>query len=56
MRVLTQLHKKLAARGGDVKPAGVRSPILRLLELVKLDRNFQFYPNLDEARKAFGSK
>jgi anti-sigma B factor antagonist len=56
MRILTQLHKKLAAHGGDVKLAGVQSPIMRLLELVKLDRSFQIYPNVDEARKAFGSK
>ena len=56
MRILIRLHKKLAARGGDVKLAGVQSPIVRLLELVKFDRVFQIYPNVDEARTAFGSK
>jgi anti-anti-sigma factor len=56
MRVLMQLHKKLAARGGDVKLAGVQSPIMRLLELVKFNQVVQIYPNVDEARMAFGSE
>jgi anti-sigma B factor antagonist len=56
MRVLMLLHKKLAGRGGDVKLVGVQGPIIRLLEIVKFDRIFQIYPNVDEALKAFGSK
>jgi anti-anti-sigma factor len=56
MRVLMQLHKKLAARGGDVKLAGVQSAVMRLLALVKFDRNFEIYPSVDEAIRAFQSK
>ena len=56
MRVLVQLHKKLANRGGDVKLAGVQGPIMRILEMVKFDRTFRMYPNVDEALEAFRSK
>ena len=50
--VLVRLHKKLAARGGDVKLAALDTMVARLIQVTGLDRVFQIYPNLDEARRA----
>ncbi len=51
--VLVRLHKKLAVRGGDVKLAAVDTMVARLIQVTGLDRVFQLYANLDEARRAF---
>ena len=48
-----RLHKKLAARGGDVKLAALDTMVARLIQVTGLDRVFQIYPNLDEALRAF---
>ena len=53
--VLVRLHKKLAVRGGDVKLACVDTMIARLIQVAGLDRVFQIYVNVDEARGAFAS-
>ncbi len=53
--VLVRLHKKLAERGGDVKLAALESRVVRLIDLVGLERVFQIYPNVDAARNAFRS-
>ena len=52
--VLVRLHKKLAARGGDVKLAAVSGLIPRLLSMTRLDRKFEIYPNVGEALRAYG--
>lgn len=54
--VLLRLHKKLAERGGDVKLAALDTRVARLIETVGLERIFQIYPNVDEARAAFRSQ
>ena len=51
--VLVRLHKKLASRGGDVKLAAIAGAIPTLLSMVRLDRVFEIYPTVDEAREAF---
>jgi anti-sigma B factor antagonist len=51
--VLIRLHRKLAERGGDVKLAAVDSRVVRLIELLGLDRVLHLYPNVDAARAAF---
>ncbi len=51
--VLVRLHKKLASRGGDVKLAAIAGAIPKLLSMVRLDRVFEIYPTVDEAREAF---
>jgi len=53
--VLVRLHKKLAERGGDVKLAALENRVARLIDLVGLERVFQIYPNVDDARNAFRS-
>jgi anti-sigma B factor antagonist len=53
--VLVRLHKKLAERGGDVKLAALESRVARLIALIGLERVFQIYPNVDDARNAFRS-
>jgi anti-sigma B factor antagonist len=53
--VLVRLHKKLAKRGGDVKLAALESRVARLIALVGLERVFQIYPTVDDARNAFRS-
>ena len=50
---LVQLHGKLAARGGDVKLAEVKAGPLQYLSLVRLDRLFEIYPDVNRARLAF---
>jgi anti-anti-sigma factor len=51
--VLGRLHKKLAAKGGDVKLANVSGAVPRLLSITHIDRIFDIYPTLEEARLAF---
>jgi anti-anti-sigma factor len=51
--VLIRLHKKLAAKGGDVKLANVSGAVPRILAMVRLDKIFEMYPTLDDARRAF---
>ncbi len=54
--VLVRLHNKLVPHGGDVKLAAVDSRVVRLLELVTLNRLFHVYANVDDAREAFRSE
>lgn len=54
--VLIRLHNKLATHGGDVKLAAVDSGVMRLLEVVNLNRLLHIYANVDDAREAFRSE
>ena len=51
--VLGRLHKKLAAKGGDVKLANVSGAVPRLLSIAHMDKFFEIYPTLEDARRAF---
>ena len=49
LAVLVRLHKRLARVGGDVRLAAVQSRVVELLELTRLARVLQIYPNVDDA-------
>ena len=51
--VLVRLHKKLAAKGGDVKLASVSGAIPKLITMTHLDKIFQMYPDVASALRAF---
>lgn len=51
--VLIRLHGKLAKRGGDVKICGVKSTVLGVLQLTKLDQVFGIYPDVSRALLEF---
>jgi anti-sigma B factor antagonist len=54
--VLVRVHSKLAARGGDVKIASPRSVVLKALQIVRLNRLVEIYPDVNAARLAFRPK
>jgi len=51
--VLVRLHNKLAKQGGDVKIAAAPSPVLKALNMVRLGRLVEIYPDVNAARLAF---
>jgi len=51
--VLIRLHKKLAKSGGDVKFSSIRSTVVQILHVARIDRLFEIYPDIDQARLAF---
>jgi anti-sigma B factor antagonist len=55
LAVLVRLHKRLARVGGDVRLAAVQSRIVELLELTRLARVLQIYPNVDDAIASIGT-
>ena len=50
---LVALFKRVRLGGGDVKLAGLRPRVRRILELVRLQRLFRFYPDAVSALAAF---
>ena len=51
--VLVRLHNKLAKHGGDVKIAAAPSRVLQALNVVRLGRLVEIYPDVNAARLAF---
>ena len=51
--VLIRLHKRMRARGGDVKICSVKGVFARLLEEAGLGQLFDIYEDLNLARLAF---
>ena len=51
--VLVRLHNKLAKHGGDVRIAGVKSGVLQAMTILKMNRLFQIYPDVNQARLSF---
>lgn len=51
--VLIRLHKKLATKGGDVKLSNVSGAVPKILSMTRLNKIFEIYPTLDDARQAF---
>ena len=47
--------RKLNARGGDLKLAGMSKQVRALFELVRMHRVFDIYSTKEEAVRAFGS-
>ena len=51
--VLVRLHNKLAKLGGDVKIAAAPSFVLQALNVVRIAKLFEIYPDVNQARLAF---
>ncbi|MHC4141363.1 MAG: STAS domain-containing protein [Planctomycetota bacterium] len=54
--VLIRLHKRMELRKGDVKIASVKSAILDILRVTRLDKRLEIYPDVSRARLAFKPK
>ena len=51
--VLLMLHTRMKHEGGDVRLCGLRGLVMQVLQLAKLDRMFQFYPDVGQAKLSF---
>ena len=47
------LHARAAKQGGEVKLCGVSGLPMQVLSLMRLDRVFGIYPDIDRARLSF---
>ncbi len=54
--MLMRLHRKLAARGGDVKIAAPKNIVLKALNVMRIGGLLSIYPDVDQARLAFRPK
>jgi anti-sigma B factor antagonist len=52
---LVRLHKRLRDRGGELKLAAIDAAVVRMLELTRLNRVFELYTTVGDARAAFRS-
>lgn len=50
---LIMMHKRMKQHGGDVKIAGLQGMSVQVLRLARLDRVFQVYPDVSQARLSF---
>lgn len=50
---LVNLQTHVRRQGGEVKLAAVQGPVMHLLRLVRLDRFFDFYGDMEFARQSF---
>ncbi len=53
MGILLTLHRRMAAKGGDVKLAAVHGAVARLLAAAGPEKTFAMYRTVDDAREAF---
>jgi len=51
--VLVRLHKKMKERGGNVKICAVRGIVPQAIQIMRLDKLIQMYPDVNRARLAF---
>jgi anti-sigma B factor antagonist len=51
--ILVRLHHNLARHGGDVKLANIKSNVVSLLSLLRIDGVLDIYPDVNRARLAF---
>ncbi len=51
--VLMRIHQRMAEAGGEVKLARVGGAVAQLLQAMQLNRIFQMYGDVDQARLAF---
>lgn len=54
--VLLRLHKRLKERGGNVKLCAIGGIVPQALEITRLDKFFEVYPDVNRARLAFRPK
>ncbi|MDP6479088.1 MAG: STAS domain-containing protein [Phycisphaerales bacterium] len=53
---LIRLHARVAKQGGEVKLCGVSGVVMQVLSMMRLDRVFGMYPDIDQARLSFGPR
>ncbi len=51
--MLVRLHKRMDEKIGDVKIASVKSLIVNVLRMTRLNKVFSIYPDVESARQAF---
>ena len=51
--MLVRLHKRMDEKIGDVKIASVKSLIVNVLRMTRLNKVFSVYPDVESARRAF---
>ena len=51
--MLVRLHKRMDEKIGDVKIASVKSLIVNVLRMTRLNKLFSIYPDVESARQAF---
>ena len=51
--MLVRLHKRMDEKIGDVKIASVKSLIVDVLRMTRLNKVFSIYPDVESARQAF---
>ena len=54
--LLVRLHRRMKARGGNVKLCGLRGLLPQVLEATRLSTIFEIYHDLNQARLAFRPK
>ena len=54
--MLIRVHGRMKSRGGDVKICSVKGLVSQVLQLSRLDRVFELYPDVNRARLAFRPK
>ena len=54
LAALVRLYKHVRIGEGDVRLAGVRPEVQKLLDLTRLSRVFAIYPTAEEAAASFG--
>ncbi len=54
--VMVRLHKRMKTHGGDVKFASVKSVLVDVLRITRLNKLFAIYSTVPRARLAFRSK
>ncbi len=53
LAVLVRLHRRMEEKIGDVKIAAVKSLIVNVLRMTRLNKVFSIYPDVESARQAF---
>ena len=53
LSVLLRIHNRMKKHKGDVKICCVKGVIMHMLQLVRLDKHFDIYADVEQARRAF---
>jgi len=56
LAVLIRLHKQMKEHGGDVKLCAIGGIVPQALQITRLDKFFEIYPDVNRARLAFRPK
>jgi anti-anti-sigma factor len=50
---LLMLHTRMKRIGGEVRLCGLNGPIVQVIQMTKLDRVFEIFPDVERARLSF---